>query len=63
MTLTTNQLHYFWTLTPLTLMVSNVISRAASFVSSLPSDPKDPLDKAQLKDLLYEEVVSFVPSI
>jgi len=26
-------------------------------------DSKDPLDKAQLKDLLYEEVVSFVPSI
>jgi len=26
-------------------------------------DPKVPLDKAQLKELLYEEVVSFVPSI
>ena len=27
------------------------------------SDRNDPLDKAQLKELLYEEVVSFVPSI
>ena len=27
------------------------------------SDQKETLDKAQLKELLYEEVVSFVPSI
>lgn len=27
------------------------------------SDQKESLDKAQLKELLYEEVVSFVPSI
>lgn len=26
-------------------------------------DPNVPLDKAQLKELLYEEIVSFVPSI
>ncbi|KAI9508799.1 CMGC/MAPK protein kinase [Russula earlei] len=26
-------------------------------------DPNDPLDKVQLKELLYEEIVSFVPSI
>jgi hypothetical protein len=46
-------------------MVS-VISSAAFFwrldlIST--SDQKESLDKAQLKELLYEEVVSFVPSI
>jgi hypothetical protein len=33
-------------------------------VSSLrPSEENESLDKAQLKELLYDEIVSFVPSI
>jgi hypothetical protein len=46
-------------------MVS-VISSAAYFgvlISFPHQDQKESLDKAQLKELLYEEVVSFVPSI
>jgi hypothetical protein len=63
MTLMTSRLHDFWTLTAWTSMVSNTIKRPSFPHFIFAPDPKDPLDKAQLKELLYEEVISFVPTI
>ena len=37
------------------------ISRVPVFIFE--QDDKESLDKAQLKELLYEEIISFVPSI
>ncbi len=39
------------------------IFRHFDIITITASDRKETLDKAQLKELLYEEVVSFVPSI
>lgn len=44
-------------------MVSNTIKRPSFPHLIVAPDPEDPLDKAQLKKLLYEEVISFVPTI
>lgn len=65
MTLTTNQLQRLWTLTTSTLKVCGAdYAPLLCFVSSLrTSEENETLDKAQLKELLYDEIVSFVPSI
>lgn len=68
MTLTTNQLQRLWTLTTSILKVcsANYYTPLLCFprlIIACASEENDSLDKAHLKELLYDEIVSFVPSI
>jgi hypothetical protein len=63
MTLTTSQVRLLWTLLTSTSKVGNATTPVCFRRLIIALDQKVPLDKAQLKELLYEEIVSFVPSI